>query len=328
MAPSAPSAPPAPLRRLARERPDQASRALPAGPQPVARCQLQAVPRTLLLTLAARAWGGQRFPALDCGDEQAARLLGCLDPARSLAPLADYVVRNVLWRTQVIRQNAQAFFALNPCSTGLNIGCGLADPFQWLDNGQNAWVDADLAEVMALRARLLPPSGPRQRTAEVDLRRTGWWQHLGLDAAAPRTPLLAVCEGVLMYLRPATVRSVLHEFATRAPAGSWLLADFISHLGVGHAGLVPGLAQTGAEFRWGAASLGEFTSPHPRLRLLEQRSVAELSGWPGLATEACLQPLWGPALYGVVTLAVVPEGPAAGLSPREAAATSTPRRGC
>lgn len=292
----------------------------PLGPVVVRRCALHAVPGTLLVPLAARAWGGERFPWLACGDHEARRLLGCVEP-QARAVLDDTpVVLNVLWRTRVLREVAARFFQAHPRATGLNLGCGLSHPFQWLDTGRNSWIDADLPEVMALRHALLPAQPPRWREAQLDLRVPGWWHRLRLPGQRAGEPVFVLCEGVLMYLQPRQVRAVLAEFAAHAPPGSQWLADFISCLGVGRARQVPSLARSRAQFHWGARRWSDFTAAHPRLRLLERHSAAECWGpWARLA-EAAAEPLLGPALYGMALLGVADED--------AGAATSAPRRGC
>jgi O-methyltransferase involved in polyketide biosynthesis len=278
----------------------------------VPRCALHAVPSTLLIPLAARAWGDERYPWLACGDQDARRLLACLEPG-ARAWLDDaWVVLNVLWRTRVLKEVAGRFFAAHPHAAGVNLGCGLSNPFQWLDTGRNTWVDADLPEVMSLRHTLLPARPPRWRGVAVDLRTPGWWRRLGLPAGRaarrpgkrPAEPVFLLCEGVLMYLRPPQVRAVLQEFAAQAPPGSQFLADFISCLGVGHARWVPSLAHSRAQFHWGAGGWSDFTDAHPRLRLLERHSAAEIRGlWLRLMEAGC-EPLLGPALYGMALLGV------------------------
>ena len=113
--------------------------------------ELPAVPRTLLIPLAARAMGAGCFPHLACGDALATRLLQTLGVDVS-AYLEDRpTVLNILWRTRHICRAARSFFVHHPHAWGINLGAGLSHYFQWLDNSHNTWVDADLPEVMALR---------------------------------------------------------------------------------------------------------------------------------------------------------------------------------
>ncbi|MDD2545375.1 MAG: class I SAM-dependent methyltransferase [Burkholderiaceae bacterium] len=265
---------------------------------------LHAVPRTLLIPLAARAHGARSFPWLACDDAVAAHLLDCLG-ADVHALLEDKpTVLNILWRTRLIKAAGQAFFAAHPCSTGASLGCGLSHAFQWLDTGRNAWIDADLPEVMALRGPLQPPEPSRRRHACIDLTVPGWWQRLALPEGPGAAPVFLLCEGVLMYLQPAQVQAVLAEFAEHAPPGSQWVCDVISQVGVGQAHRCPSLAPTGAEFHWGVQDMADLAACHPRLRLLAQHSVAECYGWMGTVAEWCLRP-WSPTpLYALVTLGV------------------------
>ena len=272
-------------------------------------CELNAqglppVPSTLLIPLVARAEGGRCFPWLECHDSEAVHLLDCLgvDPGPYLVDQP--TVLNVLWRTRVIQQVAQAFFAQHPQALGVNLGAGLSHHFQWLDQGRNRWLDADLPEVMALREALLPVPGGRQQAATVDLTDDAWWTALGLPEQTDAQPVFLLLEGVLMYLQPAQVAQVLAQFGARAPAGSVLLLDVMSALGVGRAAAHYSVGPTGAQFQWGVQRMDELTQAHPRLQLQQARSVAEAYGWAGIWAEACWRP-WLPApLYGMAALQV------------------------
>jgi len=263
------------------------------------------VQQTLLIPLVARALGGALYPGHACGDMQASRLLQTLD-IDSQTYLADRAtVLNVLWRTRLIRDLAQDFFAAHPDAWGLNLGCGLSHYFQWLDNGSNTWVDADLPEVMALRKKLLPVQMPRLRAATVDLQTADWWQRLRLPKRALVQPLFVLCEGVLMYFQPDEVRAVLQQFADVAPSGSVLVLDTMARCAVGQARWHPSVGHTQAQFHWGIGQMQELTACHPRLQLRQSHSVAPSHGWMGVAMEAMWNP-WGQnaPLYGLAELVV------------------------
>ncbi|MFN7855768.1 MAG: class I SAM-dependent methyltransferase [Acidovorax sp.] len=282
----------------------QRGAALPAAGL-LERAQLHAVPSTLLIPLVARAHGGRYFPWLDCRDAVASDVLGQLG-ADENATLDDLrTVLNVLWRTRAIKDAGRAFFDEHPQGLGVNLGCGLSQHFQWLDTGRNQWLDADLAEVMTLRQRLLAPRGPRARHAVVNLTQPGWWKRLALPqrGASPQ-PVLLVCEGVLMYLEPAQVQAVLAEFAQHAPPGSRMVLDMLTRAAVGQASRYGSVAATGAEFRWGVGRAVDLPQAHPRLVLLREQSVTDCYGWSGIAFDAMCRPWLGAPLYGMATLGV------------------------
>ncbi|WP_306566414.1 class I SAM-dependent methyltransferase [Aquabacterium sp.] len=265
---------------------------------------LSPVCQTLLIPLVARARGGACFPALACHDAAAEQLLEQLDI--DLRPyLKDRVtLQFILWRTRVIQATGRAFFKDHPDSQGVNLGCGLSQHFQWLDQGTNHWLDSDLPEVMALRDTCLAADVPRQHHAEVDLRTPGWWQRLGLPSGPHDKPVFVLCEGVLMYLTPAQVEAVLAEFAEQAPPGSRMVLDTMSRVGRGMARFHPTVGPTGAQFLWCPGSAQELTRPHPRLSLLNTRSVSECYGWLGSVAETWWMPVTGTPMYAMVTLGV------------------------
>lgn len=265
---------------------------------------LSPVEQTLLIPLVARALGGELFPDRVCDDACALQVLEDLgeDGRRYLADPA--TVLNVLWRTGLIRHMADEFFARHPRAWGLNLGCGLTHYFQWLDNGKNTWIDADLPDVMALRKRLLPAEPPRLRAKTVDLQAPGWWDRLRLPKRALEQPLFILCEGVLMYFDPDQAFAVLQEFAERAPAGSQLITDTVACCAVGQAQWHASVGQTEAQIHWGVDNLRALADVHPRLQLLASHSVAPSHGWLGLAMEAFWRPWGGAPLYGLVQLGV------------------------
>lgn len=236
---------------------------------------LSAVPSTLRIPLAARAFGDALFPQVAVGDAHARAWLAALgdDGAQWLADRPS--VYGTLARTRVFRARAQAYLVQHPDGQLVNLGCGLSHYFQWLDNGRCRMLEADLPEVVAIRRGLGVPGGPRQALAELDLGQPGWWDRLGLAPGRDGAPLFLMCEGVLMYLQPAAVAAVLAEFGERAPPGSVFVLDALSALATGNARLHASIRHTGAEFTWGPARLADLTAPHGRLQLAAVHPVMD-----------------------------------------------------
>lgn len=227
---------------------------------------LPAVPSTLRIPLAARAFGDAMFPEVAVGDACARPMMDALGDDGQAWLGDDSCVYGVLARTRRFRDVAAAFLRESPEGLVVNLGCGLSNYFQWLDDGRARMVDADLPEVLRLRERLLPPVHGRHRHQALDMRSPGWWADLGLPTRqGPAVCLLS--EGVLMYLDPGQVHALLQTFGDNAPPGSVLAFDALCWLMIGQARLHPLVRLTGAEFSWGPRSLSELTSPHPRLRL-------------------------------------------------------------
>lgn len=265
--------------------------------------QLSAVPSTLRIPLAARALGDQLFPHLAVGDAHASELLAALgdDGSRWLRDRVS--VYGVLARTRCLRERALRFVVEHPEGPVINLGCGLADYFQWLDNGLLQMTDADLPEVLALRQALLPDPRPRHHLCALDLR-GNWWAQLDLPTHPDGEPVFLICEGVLMYLTPEQVQAVLRTFGERAPAGSILAFDALCWLAVGQARSHLSVGQTDAEFRWGPWRLQELSAPSPRLQLAACHAVMDGYGWPYSPWSLWFQTTFGLPYYAVYELQI------------------------
>lgn len=266
--------------------------------------ELHGVQATLLTPLLVRAQAPVWCPMLDPGDERARQALERWRPAPGEQPVDPATTLNILWRTHKIKELAHQFFGHFSHVQGINLGAGLSDYFQWLDNGENRWLDIDLPDVVQLRQKLMPPSGPRAEVLAEDLRVPGWWERLGLQRHNHHHPLLLISEGVLMYMQPSEVKAFFQEIGAHAPEGSELLCDFISPLGIGQVTPARWQAQDAVDFHWGAHNGMEIASLHPRLELLDQHSVAEVYGWCGPWLEMLWSPLMGGPLYGLAHLKV------------------------
>ena len=263
---------------------------------------LGCVPSTLLIPLAARSLGALQFPHLDPHDQYATAALDALE-TNVHRYLGDWAtVLNVLWRTHAIKETGSHFFAQHPHSYGVNLGSGLSKYFQWFDNGTNHWVDADLAEVMSLRQLCLQMLHQHRQDKTIDITEAGWWKRLGLPTGKRARPVFLICEGVLIYLTPQQVHSVLEEVGESAPPDSEIIFDVMSPLGVGKAAFHTSVGQTGAQFTWGENNAEKIASASPRLKVVSQRSVSEAYGFTCGMAELMFAPFLGGPMYGLVHL--------------------------
>jgi len=264
--------------------------------------QLPPVSSTLLIPLAARALGGGLFPQLAVDDLSAKQALQALGEDGQSVLQDRRTVYGILSRTRWLREQARGFLQRHPEALVLNLGCGLSDYVQWLDNGRMQMLSADLAEVIALRRRILPTTNERCHLAECDLSQSDWWKALKLPDNSGE-PLFILCEGVLMYLPPAIVAALLRTFAERAPRGSQLAFDASCWLAAGKRQYNPSVRKSGALFQWGPRRLSELTAPHPRLKLLKVgQPIAAYGMLPRRLARGLLQAAIGVPLYGLYLL--------------------------
>lgn len=265
---------------------------------------LDAVARTLLIPLAARAHGDAMFPELAVDDGHAARLVAQLGV--DISPfLADrHSVCGVLSRTRLMRAAAQTFFERHPQATGIALGAGLSHYHQWLDNGSNRWIDIDRAAVVRLRERWLPSVPPRRLNLIADLAQPDWWRRAGLTPDRSGAPLLLLAEGVLMYLEPEQVRRLLWLIGEHAPAGSLLLADCFGRHMVGLEAWHPSVRRTAARFRWGLQAVEDLARPHRRLQLVAEQPVMDAMGAAEAYAARWFRFVTGVPFYSVYLLGV------------------------
>lgn len=263
---------------------------------------LSAVPSTLRIPLAARALGDALFPAVAVGDADAARMLAAIGDDGS-AWLRDRAsVYGVLARTRRFRELALRFLAAHPDGHVANLGCGLSNYIQWLDNGRMRMTDADLPETLAVRRGLLQPAVPRHVVREFDLTAPDWWDRVGLPASRDDAPVFVLTEGVYMYLRPELAHAALRTFGERAPPGSTLAFDVMAWLAAGRARYHPSVGRTGAEFRWGPRRIAEVTEDSPRLELVAAHAIMDGYGWPYAAIGPAFRAMFGVPFYAVYEL--------------------------
>ena len=113
-----------------------------------------------------------------------------------------------------------AFLAQEPDAVVVNLGCGLDDRRRRVDNGRMRWYDLDLPEVIALRRQFLPETG-RMHFIASSVLDFAWLDELPHE---PGRKFLFLAEGLLMYLPPDGVRSLIKALCDRRP-GAELLAE-------------------------------------------------------------------------------------------------------
>ncbi len=182
---------------------------------------------TLFIPLSARAIAGRRFPELGFSDAAAEDLVRRLDVDVRRYAWSDGTAKSCILRAKWFDEICARFIGEHANATILSLGSGLNTMYERVaakaGRKRFRWIDSDLAPVVALRRDLF----------REDKRRTHMMLDLNapdiLDATgiAPGTPLLAVAEGLLMYLPPATVR---RAFRSLHAAGAEAAFDWPSPL--------------------------------------------------------------------------------------------------
>jgi O-methyltransferase involved in polyketide biosynthesis len=263
---------------------------------------LSSVPYTLVIPLSIRAYGGRIFPKLQFEDLSAERILKNIDVDYQKFLGSSPIIFGILERSRIFIESAKEFFEKNPRSVGVNFGCGLSHYFQWLDFGQNYFVDCDLPEVMELRQKLLKPLNERHRFLVNSLTYEHWWDSLEL----PRdTPIFLMIEGVSMYLQKNDIEKILDQFVEHAPSGSELVMDVMSWFSVGKSSRHhPMMKRIRAQFRWGIRHWSDLTRSRKRLSVLSVHRVMQNYRFAYSFADWIFLKITGVPFYSVVRLRV------------------------
>ena len=179
--------------------------------------QLTEAQSTLLMPLWARAIENRRPNPL-LKDRKAVEIVEALDFDFDLflkkgVPQADYCIRS-----KVLDQLVREFLELYPSGTVVEFGVGLDTRFDRLDNGQVTWIELDLPHVIDLREQFFEATN-RRHILSGSLTETNWLAQVEILSQRPQ---LFIAEGVLYFLAPAQVKTLLDNLVERFPNSSFL----------------------------------------------------------------------------------------------------------
>ena len=169
--------------------------------------------------LSARAYAQQLWPAIGFHDHAAkslAKLLGVSEPIKKDLPWG----RGCLLRSQWFDERCCQFFQRYPQAMCIDLGAGLSTRFHRLSDAADwprfSWVDVDLPDVIAIKARAIPKIDnyqllPANIVKDDWLARSGWH---------PRTPLIITLESVLLDMEFTDVCSIFSTIARHCSAAS------------------------------------------------------------------------------------------------------------
>jgi O-methyltransferase involved in polyketide biosynthesis len=169
-------------------------------------------------------------------------------------------------RTEIFDEAVARFLERHPAGRIVNLGAGLCTRSFRVDNERAHWINVDLPEMEELWRDVIGETERRIFVA-ASLVEPYWPERAGLLQASP--PTLFVAEGVLMYLARQDAKSLLRRLAAVRP-GAELIVETLGPLSWRLSRVHPGLAGTGARFRWGVRSTRALEGWVPGARVLEE----------------------------------------------------------
>ncbi|KAI0399835.1 S-adenosyl-L-methionine-dependent methyltransferase [Xylaria palmicola] len=246
-----------------------------------AKVTLTGVAETLLIPLLGRATDAVA-PSPILGDPFARGVVERLDYDFGKLPMPATHAAGVALRARLYDRWTAGFLAAHPRATVLHLACGLDSRNQRVEWGGPGvrWIDVDLPDVVALRARVLPTSlaGRDYRLLAADITDDAWLEGVPVDR-----PAVVVMEGLLSYLAPAQATGLLGRLADGLGGGGGggeLHFDCMSTsvMAASRKDARSAVRQTGSAFEWAVDDVRDIEKAHGRLRLLEVIRYLEAPG--------------------------------------------------
>ena len=178
---------------------------------------LTGVSETALMTLLVRATEARRPDAV-IDDPMAIKLVDEID--FDFAKFGFTRRQDMALRALTFDKYTRRYLVDHPSATVVALAEGLQTSFYRLDasdvGDQFRWLTVDLAPIIELRERLLPPSDRVTMLAQSAL------DYSWMDRVDPSDGVFITTEGLLMYLQPEEALGLITECAKRFPGGQMM----------------------------------------------------------------------------------------------------------
>ncbi len=176
------------------------------------------VQETLVIPLYGRKMCTERFPGL-FRDDKAVELISRLDydfsalDKKASGLIYRFGALEVAMREGDLMAEMKEYLALHPAATLVNLGCGLDQTCENIDNGTCRILNIDLPDVIAVRDRLLPGT-ERIENLGHDINDPGWFDRV--DASGG---VCFMAAGVFYYFKREQIRALFTAMEKRFPGG-------------------------------------------------------------------------------------------------------------
>jgi O-methyltransferase involved in polyketide biosynthesis len=226
---------------------------------------LEGVPKTLLLTLYARAQESQRPDAL-LRDTKAVEMVSHIEADYSKLRMHRHDEVAVVIRMRKFDRHVRDFLARNPAAVVVHIGCGLDTRFERVDNGRVEWFDLDLPEVIELRQKLIETESSRYHLIPTSVFDEGWLETV--RRLRPR-PVMLLAEGVFLYFTEVQVCGLFRRFQEHFP-GCELVCDGQTPFMIWANNLQLAVGGIKARLQWGLKTGRDPEGWAPGIRMLDE----------------------------------------------------------
>lgn len=175
----------------------------------------------------------------------------------------------VVARTILFDRLAKSFIEKYPDAVCINMGCGLDNRFERVDNGRILWYDIDLPDSIEVRRKAYEDTDRRKMISGSALE-NDWTSQI-----EKRRHTLVIMEGLLMYFSKEQVGTVLNVIHDNFE-DTVLLCELMHPLVAGNSDKHDTVKNTGAKFGWGTKSGEELMPLCDGLKLIKEISFNEV----------------------------------------------------
>jgi len=113
------------------------------------------------------------------------------------------------------------FLQKHPEASIVNIGCGLDNRFERIDNGKCLFLDLDFQDIIEIKKQIFPATKRYMQIGQ------SVFDFSWMDSVRNK-PILLLAEGVFMYCHESDVKSLFQEIHTRIPGTKMVFEVFSS----------------------------------------------------------------------------------------------------
>ncbi len=225
------------------------------------KIQLSPEQETLLITLYSKVRG---CPESIFDDPKSREILESIDYDYSELAVPTGTSLTVCLRAKKFDEYARDFIAAHPGCVIVHLGCGLDSRCTRVSHPGVDWYDLDFPDVVDLRKKFY------EETSDYHMISSSVNDLTWVDAIqAQNRPVLAIAEGLVMYLSEAEMKSLLLKLQQSFP-GSSLAFDAYSKLTVKSISRHPSIRKTGARIQWGVDDPETLESWSPGIQFKEE----------------------------------------------------------
>ena len=232
----------------------------------------------MLATLYAKALDAQRNQPI-LGDVWAKDAVDRIDYDWTKTTITDRLSPSVTTRSLQFDTWAREFLAGRDRAVVLHLGAGLDSRVYRLDPGPGVeWYDIDYPAIMELREQIYPPR-PHYHRIAASVTDPGW-----LDQIPADRPVLALGEGLTMYLTESDGIALLRRIVAHFPSGE-LQFDAFNRLGIRSQWMNAVVRRSGSTLHWAIDGPDDIVKVVPGVRPLAWLSPFEADSFRGVPRE-------------------------------------------